>query len=321
MSFDQSKLKQKNYPWDLWEVVSDPHFKLPRCLILRTFDPFVEKIFLEKILCNNENTIVRKWAEDVSCEWIIQNCLTPDLFASAETYIIYNSQNLTSSVSEMLAEKNNHLEKKIILSFIKEDSLTAPFKKLKESTDIVKLEVASPAFWHGPEILDFLTKIHEMDLSPDAQDFFESSLSVDFSLYFSELQRLKLLYGKSISLNQVMEGITASKVDHFRFANLLSQKNYKQFFIELQSFSHDHEIIFSIFSFLQGHFLKIMDPSYLKNKSKVNKYDKDILAGHKIWAINDLKKVFIFLNEIVRHCREESDFLYTYLNQQNLTQD
>lgn len=48
--------------------------------------------------------------------------------------------------------------------------------------------------------------------------------------------------------------------------------------------------------FMQGHLIKVMDPSYLAQKPRLTSYDKDIQSTSRLWKPNELLEAIAEFN-------------------------
>lgn len=68
--------------------------------------------------------------------------------------------------------------------------------------------------------------------------------------------------------------------------------------MKLLELSHDYDLLRSFSNFMQGYLLKVVDLSYVAKKSRVIKYDDQIVNQFCMWDKEDVLKEIDFFTDL-----------------------
>jgi hypothetical protein len=131
---------------------------------------------------------------------------------------------------------------------------------------------------------------------------------------------IKLNYpeAQQIGLNEIKSLLTFEKLDQFNLASLLARKKNKDFYLKLMLLENDFEKMRGLFMFMQSHLIKMVDTSYLKQKTRLNQYDKDLQSTSKNWKTDELVKEIEKFNRWELLCKKKSTGLWNEIKQSYL---
>lgn len=272
-------MRSKLVIWDFYKGLKNKSIKLASTFIFLT-DEVVYADILKKYL-KAKGTYRTVFAEELNLEWFENNVFGLSLFGN-ENYIINNAEKLKSEIIEKLNGSMAQAGGELV--FIA--------NKLVQIEEIPLIEIVPPNFWQADKLLDFLIHLNELKLDMQAKEFILDFSEHSVASFQSLLLTLKSLYsGQVIGINELDNILEKNRLDRFSFATLLSQKKVKEFFRKLGQVSTDEKNLRSFLQFMQSHMFKIFDPSYGHKKSKLTKYDMEILEASKRWKADSIEEI------------------------------
>ncbi len=301
--------------WNAWDLLSHggTFFKkefLPAQGII-TPDSYLEHFLIQEIKLHHEVKTV--FPHSVDLEWFEEKFQGQSLFAlfgadeesgfNVSTYLVHDTQLLSKEILELLitkTESGDFGESKFIFFF--QGKLNKTSKKFLDvlGSHLVVQEIKEPKFWENRKLFDLYASKFEVDLTLDAKNYLLDVLEKDSPSYFNCFSILSAYRepGKAFELSFVKSIVGKSHIDFFGLAEKVSRKEIKAFFQELYQLQAPSEELRSFFFFIQGHLIKVLDPSYLSQKSRLSKYDESIQNAHKIWDKNALKDLIKFFSDL-----------------------
>jgi DNA polymerase III delta subunit len=305
--------------WDAFVSLSD-FFRDEevRTYSFKVFDPHIERVLIDSIkkqLGSGELSIVD--ASEVTVDWIDNNFLTLSLFATEKITLVLRSENLGKKVSEyILKNLSNEISSDLIFIFGKESKLHGSMEKKIGSR---AMTISAPKFWEFDRLVSFFARVQGIQLGPGVQKLLLSLIPHDCDSIVSSLNLLKLhSEGKVIDRDLVSDLIRKSKLEQFELAELLNQKNMKEFYRTVLNAHVDLGDLDGIFGFLQSHLFKLHSPSILKEKPKLSKYDREILSSEKRWSKTELRTVMREFSTLQLLAKKKDDQLMINLKKKYL---
>lgn len=264
------------------------------------YDPFLEKIFLSTI----PTSILEggSWkvlaGPEVTVSWLEDNLTTLDFFSTAQSYKILLSEDIPAKAKDFLLNEDIDWDKRyFLLTFGKEDKFFDALKKKKEATI---LKVKEPPFWDMPKLVKFLCEHTGVNLSFRLQNYLLEIVPNEPGPLIVALKKLTLLGGgpQSLTPEKVLEILGQERLNKFELARLWSEKKHSDFYKSLLALVHDTNSLREFFAFLQGHILKMVDTSYIQDKARPSKYDRQIESSSRMWSQADLRDELKFFG----HC-------------------
>lgn len=265
---------------------------------LFTPDPHIENIVLTKRKQRLPEKSILMMGDELTTVWIEDNWESLSLFGGADRFLILESQKLSSAVQELLlSDRVDFADQKILFCFSKKNDF---YKQICKNKQWQVFTVEAPPFWKDAEVLTMLCDENNVRLSLDAHHYVIQAVPgtiEDFSILASQLSLL--FPDKSeLSLEDVKSVLSPYKVDHFYLAGLLAQRKRIDFLKEILSLSLDFPMMEELFRMVQFHFLKLIDTSYASSKTKLSKYDKEIMMHSKLWKKEELERVILYFKEL-----------------------
>lgn len=279
--------------WDFFKTNPEGIGQSKGMYCFNFFDPFFQKDFLDRVkqspsLQDNYRLITGK---DCTKAWVEDNLLSLSLFGNSDSFIVVRSEEIPKDTYELLLDDSLNLDDRFfILVFGKETPL---LKKLYKKENVTSHLIEEPKFWEYNKLLDFIANIYEVGLSYDVKSFILETITHNTYEFSNALNILKLNYPDAIEISMEMAKavLTTNRFDQFELASLVSKRSSSKFYEKLVEIGEDYSLLRSIFSFLQGHLIKLADPSYTEKKSRMTKYDKEIVASAKLWKPSELNVV------------------------------
>jgi hypothetical protein len=288
--------------WQIWDFFSSYNKDALKfhdgLLALNTFDPICLKLVKDYLVRGLSDQVIHyKMASEVTKNWIEEEFQTLSLFGNSESFFIHQAHDLSAEMIELLT-KSEITGRFVLLSFENEQ---ASWKKLVKEGQISTLTVEAPRFWELNKLLDFVCNYLRLPLSYEAKTWILEALENNLTTFYNSCCLIKLNHpeAKEINLTEVKELLTLEKLDQFQLASLLARKKTNQFFDKLVLLEGDFDKMRDFFRFMQSHFVKMADTSYLGQKPRLTQYDKDLQGTAKLWKELDL------MDEIQRFNRWE----------------
>jgi hypothetical protein len=184
-------------------------------------------------------------------------------------------------------------------------------------TQVSSVVLEAPRFWEMDKLVDFLSRFFRLPLDLESKRLIMQAVDHELSSLYDVFRLIKLNYPEktSITVKDVEGLIDQERLDQFALATDLAKKKYSAFFDRLLSVSFDFDRLRLIFLFLQSHFVKVADPSYLEGKARLSQYDKEILALAQGWKLEEVKELLLLLQGWEMDCKMKSAHLQTELRQ------
>lgn len=277
--------------WQIWDFF--PSFQknylesFNGVLALSTFDPICLKMAKDFLLRGvGERIVHHKIASEVNRQWIEEEFQTLSLFGGADCFFIHQAQDLKADTQEAFSALDL-TDRFVILVF---DTENANWKKLLKENKIGTLIIEPPRFWENNKLLDFTSAYLRLPLSYEAKAWIMDSLENDLSTFYNTCTLLKLNFpaANEVSLSDVKSLFTVDRLDQFALASLFARRKFVDFYEKLVLLEGDFDKMRAFFNFMQGHLVKMADPSYLSGKPRLSQYDKDLQSTARLWGKEEL---------------------------------
>ncbi len=261
------------------------------------YDPYIEKIFLNKIPSHfyGESGRIVMEGSDVTLDWFKENIESLDFFSSDQSYLVLQGELVPKDTLDYIAKSEiDWGERYFLILFHTEAKVLALLKKKKDAT-VIKVEAAR--FWEGQKLLQFLCDQIRLSLPYNIQNYIVEAIPSEPGLLIQSLKKINqhLKEGGSLDLEIIKKIISVEKIDQFEMARLYGEKRWPLVFEKLLIHTSDYDGLMHIFRFLQGHLIKVADPSYIRKKSRPSKYDKNIETQSSLWKMSEVRSELSFL--------------------------
>jgi len=300
--------------WQIWDFFSSNYretFRTSQGIIaLKTFDPISLKLVKDSLFRDfTKKEIFHKVGSEVTKSWIEEEFLTLSLFGNLDNFFIHQSNDISSEAWDLLSrvEITNRV---LVLSFENE---TGIWKKLVKEGKVPCLIIEDPRFWEYNKLLDFVCHYLKLPLSYESKGWILDSLENNLGSFYDACYLLKINFPEAseIKLSQVKELLVLEKLDQFQLASLFSRKKHQDFYNKLVGLEGDFEKMRLFFMFMQTHLIKLMDTSYLSQKTRLTQYDKEVQSTAKLWATSDLSMYLDLFNHWEILSKKKSSNLWT----------
>jgi len=254
---------------------------------------------------NNKRVML---GEQLTRDWMEQYFFGQDLFSMEESFLVLHAQNIPVDGVELLIERGMEIEKTVLFSFTKENKST---KKLFDKSEISFHKITEPRFYEGGKLLSFLAMMLDYPLPYPIQNYLLEALPWDAESLLVAITQLKNHHPdlSNVMVDEVKSLIGIQKVDQFQLATLLSQKKLNQFFEKLALVDLDYEQWRQFFVFMQGHLLKLADPTYIDKKNRPSKYDNEIRGAAGLWKEDQLLSLSAYFSDREKEAKQRSPLL------------
>lgn len=307
--------------WDFFQSYPRGSFRdLSGIVILQSFDPLSLRLMKDHLLYLTPDEFKPKYlaGNEVQISWLEDEFLSLSLFGNTTSFIVGQPDDMSSSVKDFILETDLTVEGRVFGFAFYSDS--AFLKKLVKKKIDHHIQIESPRFWETDKLLDFLGRYFQLPLSYEAKKYIVQSIEHELMPMFDVYRLIKLNYPdkKEVSFKDIENLVSLERLDQFALATELGKKKYAHFFERLLSVDFDFDRSRMIFSFLQGHFLKMADTSYLNGKNRLTQYDKEILALAKGWSSFEIRDLLQKLQLWEMQSKMKDSFLETELRQAHL---
>jgi DNA polymerase III delta subunit len=313
-------MPSKNWlPWDFEK--NHPNIILPEkkgIYGFHAFDPFIERIFLRKLSSKANSShfegghIQTMMGSELTIEWAENTFQSMSFFGGSESYVILQSEEIPAKVKEFFLDESFKVEDRyLVFSFSKDNKFYSNL--VKKQKDGTYLKISAPPFWKNRDLLLFISNQMKINLTYDLQEFILEAVPTtpsDF-VHALNLLRLHMPSDREMNLESAKEVIGRSKFDFFALAPLFCKKNFTEFYKSILEAEVTTDVLQVFFGFLQGHLVKVLDPSYLaaKGSKKLSKYDREIQSVSKLWKKEELSSALRFFGELQIYAKKKDPIL------------
>jgi DNA polymerase III delta subunit len=307
--------------FQVWDFFSETNISFlaeyKGVLAINAFDPLCLKMMKDFILAGAKGRVVHhKGSSEVSRSWLEDEFLSLSLFGNSDSFMIHQAQDLTAELVESIGKLSLE-DRFILLSFEAEG---AGWKKLLKESKIDVLQVEAPRFWESNKLLEFTASLLRLPLSHEAKAWILESLENNFGVFYNSCSLIKLNYpeAKEVSAKEIKELLSQEKLDQFLFASLYARKKLTTFFDKLLVLEGDFEKARGLFNFLQSHFVKLADVSYMASKARPNQYEKELQSSSKLWKQEEVMRELSRFNEWEILCKKKDSRIWHELRKSSL---
>ncbi len=283
--------------WQVWDFFSSfpagGWSSLQGKVVLQAFDPLALRLLKDHLLQGVAGVGRPHVAagNELRPDWVEDQFLSLGLFGNTESWIINGVEEAPATVKELFLRDDLILDGRILAFACTSESPT--IKKLLKQHSVQHVQIEAPRFWETAKLVDFLCSFHQLPLKLDAKQYLLQAVEHEFMPLFDACRLVKLNHpeAREVSVDQVKELLGVERLDQFALATDMGKKAWGPFFDRLLSVERDDDRYRQVFSFLQGHLLRLADPSYLKDKARLSNYDKEIQALGKIWRPAEVREM------------------------------
>lgn len=303
----------KFLPWDLSKARTDLITKGQKgILAINSSDPYLEKMFLRKIpkeYIENQDFKVLI-GNELTYSFIEENLINIGLFSDNSPYLILLAEQASKEAIQLLIEQIPSLTDRLVVLCYSSAGKTWDEVKKTDAIDCIQIE--APRFWESKKLLQFLCDELGVELGYELQNAFIQEVNFDTGDYLQALKNLALLSG-SLKIHDPMliqKAISEHRIDHFELANLFGAKLRHKFIDLLERLKPDHIELMGLFTFLERHLGKMLDPSFIDAKNRPTKYDQEIKTHSQLWEPRELVEEMGFIGQLVISAKSKDPLIY-----------
>jgi len=284
--------------WQVWDFFNSfpagSWSTLQGKVVLQAFDPLALRLMKEHLLEGVETTArpVQVSGGDLRTEWVEEQFVMLGLFGNTESYIVNTPEESPAPVKDLFLRDDLMLDNRVLaFATMSEGPM---IKKILKQANVHHVQIEAPRFWESAKLLDFVCSHLHLPLKHEAKQYLLQAIEPEFMDLYDACRLIKLNFpaAKEIGLQDVRDLVGVERMDQFALATELGKKAWRPFFDRLLEIEYDPARLIQIFSFLQGHLLRLADPSYLQGKARLSQYDKEIQGLAKIWRPRELRETF-----------------------------
>lgn len=277
------------------------NFKVPKegAHLYYINDPFIETFTKNRLKQSTEfdlltgNELTRTFLEERFLNW--------SLFSENKPVFVLAAETISDKVLDFWLKEEIKINDQLLVLFAQKDQKI--FAKLEAKNCLSYTQVEAPKFWEGAKMLDLVLQELNYKMAPQYKEFLLERLEHSFESFYQELTKIQLLRPEGLAADKnlidshlvfLSETIQENKVDFFKMIDTLNQSPRK-FFYQLTKADRDFEYYLSLSLFMQGHLQKSHAPALIREKAKLNQYDRQILDTSDAFHAEEkfrLEKIF-----------------------------
>ncbi|MCY4643402.1 MAG: hypothetical protein OXB88_02190, partial [Bacteriovoracales bacterium] len=268
-------------------------------LLIELPDEFVAFVFRQRIKKVLDSPKI-VFGQEVSEGFLEDELWGIDLFSKSSPCLVLNAQDIPEASLNFLSSQRERIDwtaKPFVLMATKKNRSLA--KLIRETRTGAHHVLTLPGFWEMNALLAFFASHFDLTLEGRARAFVMEFVQGDSRHYFEALGLLKTEYPQKrpLTLEEVGRVLNPTRLDRFALARALGERRPENFYGPLLRQEWSFEDLRSLFSFLQSHVVKLMDPSYIKPGGRVSRYDRQIQDHGRGWKREELAAL---LEELAR---------------------
>ena len=149
-----------------------------------------------------------------------------------------------------------------------------------------------------------------MRLPRDVHNYLSEAVPHKSGEMINTLKTIRLSFGNGpYKVQDIKSIIPSTRLDQFRLASLIGNKQLVEFYRELEKLNLDQDEQIGFYKFLQGHLLKLMDTAYIAKKARPSKYDKEIQAHSVLWSRSELQVAIRNFSKIEIEAKKKNPYI------------
>lgn len=246
------------------------------------YDPFIERMALSRIERQRGGTWQKISLKEVGNQWFENRFLCRGLFDQEESYLFLDAHEAQRPLKEKVLSMVEQMEKKCVLFVFQRREYL--LEGLQKHPKVQIWNIKAPSPWQKDKLFDFLSAKMNLQLpSPVRTYLLDCVEEVQEIVNALKMIKIHASPGVPLTLELVKGLVKSARVDLFKLGHLYGERKFALFYGELLQQDFPYDEYRNLFSFLQGHLIKIYDPSYGANKEHRSRYDRRIEEERKEW--------------------------------------
>lgn len=283
-------------------------------------DPFIETFTKNRLKKSNQydlltgNELTRNFLEERFLNW--------SLFAENRPILVLAAESINDKVLDFWLKEEIKIADQLLVLIAQKDQKI--FAKLEAKNCLSYTQVEAPKFWEGAKMFDLVLQELNYKMAPLYKDFLLERLEHSFESFYQQLTKIQLLKPEGLlgdkhlvesHMALLAEVVEENKVDFFKMIDTLNQ-NPRKFFYDLTKSDRDFEYYLSLSLFMQGHLQKSHAPTLIREKTKLNQYDRQILNTSDAFNIEEKFRLEKLFAEMELMAKMKSDRLKQFIRLQ-----
>ncbi|HLE10475.1 MAG: hypothetical protein A2504_16180 [Bdellovibrionales bacterium RIFOXYD12_FULL_39_22] len=254
---------------------------------IKSADCYVEKFVIDRVKKHHSDiSWVMTTGSQLTVSWLEEQLLEFNFFKGNDGHIVLGSELISSAVKDFFLANAKKLDNYVVLFFQKS---TKGFEELVKGSGTF-FSIEAPNFWEWSRYLSYLLAEMEVSLSAEIRNYIVSNVPNTPDDTIRAINATKELDKEKISPEELKELLGGNRLDVFAMASLWTQKKRGAFYQKIIDGGLDEEQVKTLFAFMQGHLIRLSDPSYLEKKSSLSKYDREISQMSQQWTAQEVAK-------------------------------
>lgn len=307
----------KLLPWDfLSKFPTLMNIKKPGMYAFLITDPYLEKVVSDTLRENGFSFSLYTGTE-ITQDFIEKEFINLSFFSSTNHIKVMNSENISAENLNFLLETPAQWSEQFLLLFFNKSSKA--FIDFVKNEKVMGFELLEPRHWDGATLWQFCQKVKKIKIPSDVSHFLLGAVEHNFESFFTAIDIIQLNFEKDkINLEELKNLIKCDRWNFFELADIFCI-NPKNFFSEvLKNVGGSYQWQQSLFSFMQGHLVKILAPEEIQKKEKLSLYDQKMLQASKKFPKKEIIAYVKFFSELEILAKSNDKFLINKLRLQLL---
>ena len=259
-----------------------------------------------------------KWKNIFASELTVDNLESSlsnlNLFEMDNFILVHEAEKLSKALQTWIPENASLFSGKTYLFIFQ----SKPAWRKKWHENGVHIDIEAPKFWEERETLKLLIDLMQIRMNQQALSTFIERIPFSWGEYVQALQNFTDDKSVEIKSSDIEDLFKSQKLDKFHLAQLIGNKQTKQFFHNLLEQELSLDELRDVFSFMHSHLFKILNKEEIEAKAKTNKYEKQILSASQKWTKKELLQMLKRISKWELRVKSQDPFLIPELKLHSL---
>jgi DNA polymerase III delta subunit len=198
------------------------------------------------------------------------------------------------------------------------DSSSKNYDDFEKSLGVTSYKIIKPAFYEVDKLFYFFEKLYGYIIPFNVKNYIIDMIDPNPLVFSQSILKLQLNCPDTKMLtNKIVDQILDNTyIEFFTLAQYISTKKFKEFYSELLLKQFTFEGMIILFTSLEGHLVKLIDPTYCAKKNKQTKYDKKIIEDSKFWKEEELLDILGICRDVILRAKLKDKTLFHFFYKQ-----
>ena len=269
-------------------------------------DPYTLNFLFRRLPNSGPGTpFHRLFGKEITADWVEENWNAPSLFGS-ESFIIMDAETMPENAyARVLPEPCG--ERHLIFIFTKEARAQKQFASIKGTHICIK----EPPFWEMPRLLQVFAREMKLTLEEGVAELLVERTPAAAEDYFLALTQAGAFADSKgvVTLESARSAIADRKHNFFESAQLFCDRYFDRFFSEAVSMGYAYEQHRALYSFMQGHLLRVIQMRGKADSDRSSSYDRKLIKTSFLWRDEELSVAMRRFGELEILAKKKDPFL------------